>query len=134
MTERFDDAAVRHYADADLLQAQARPDNADQLYGFAAECAMKLALISPASHANAGDLPGTFRHHVDVLWARVSIGAVPRQYATLLAVLKQPNPFHDWSVDQRYYPTGHVSAEALERHRNAARRILGAMRIIGVRA
>ncbi len=44
MPEAYGDAAKRHYADARMLAASQRYDNAGHLIGFAAECALKHAL------------------------------------------------------------------------------------------
>lgn len=45
MHENYTEAAERHQHDAKLLDKYGRLDNADQLYGFAAECALKAALV-----------------------------------------------------------------------------------------
>ena len=44
MTEAYDVAATRHFRDGQLLESEDRLSNADQLFGFAAECAIKAAL------------------------------------------------------------------------------------------
>jgi hypothetical protein len=43
------------------------------------------------------------------------------------------HPFADWSTDDRYGPDDAISPEALERHREAARRLLGGLGLAGIR-
>ncbi|NJM10773.1 MAG: hypothetical protein HC889_01610 [Synechococcaceae cyanobacterium SM1_2_3] len=51
--EDYSSAAFRHWEDAQLLAGENRVENADQLYGLAAECAIKKALIElPAFSKN----------------------------------------------------------------------------------
>lgn len=133
MSEAFSDAAARHFADAEHLLQDRRLENADQLYGLAAECALKTALISPPKHQNAGKLPDAFFYHINELWDRVGVGSIPRQFAPLQALLRKENPFVDWAVEQRYAAGGFLVEESLERHRSAARRLLGAAHIVGQR-
>lgn len=131
--EDFAGAAARHWADAELLLKQGRRENADQLYGISAECAIKTALISPPSHQKAGELPATFRYHVDELWERVSINSIPRHLAGLAALLKHNTPFADWSIEQRYWGVGNLTDDAIERHRSGAKRLLTAVHVVGHR-
>ena len=42
MSENYMDAALRHWRDAELLKTQNVVENADSLYGIAAEVAVKL--------------------------------------------------------------------------------------------
>lgn len=133
MVEDFAGSAGRHWADAELLLQEGRKENADQLYGISAECALKTVLINPPSHSNAGDLPGAYRHHVDELWDKVSLGAIPRHFAGLAVLLKQDNPFADWSVGQRYWKAGNLTDEAMARHRASAKRLLAAVHVVGHR-
>lgn len=134
MPECYDVAAVRHFRDGDVLSEQRCLANADQLYGFAAECAIKSALVTLPTYAQGGDLEGKYREHVDVLWGRVLLQSLHRRYRTLALVIQHPpQPFADWSVRQRYGPDDVVSEPALDRHRQAARRILGSVGLAGTR-
>ena len=46
MNENYSSAAKRHWNDGETLTKRERLDNADQLFGFSAECALKSALNS----------------------------------------------------------------------------------------
>lgn len=133
MSENYTESAGRHWADAEHLLINERRENADQLFGLAAECALKTALINPPAHPEPGALSRGYYLHVDELWDRVSLAAIPRQFSGLQALLKGDNPFHDWRVGQRYSSSGIVTEEAVARHRLFARRLLGAAHIVGQR-
>lgn len=68
MSECFDVAAVRHFRDGGLLSEQGSVENADQLFGFAAECAIKSALVTLPGCQQGGTLSEKYREHVDRLW------------------------------------------------------------------
>ena len=123
LMDNYEDAAARHWHDAEQLLAAKRLDNADQLFGLAAECALKVAL--GRSGVTIGYDSG-LREHVDVLWDRVRVHVKGRSNALLAALLKSNNPFQDWKVAQRYFVTGHVQQEAVDRHRRNTVRLLGA--------
>ena len=42
----FVDAHFRHWGDAELLFTNGRWANADQMYGFSAECGMKAVMVA----------------------------------------------------------------------------------------
>jgi hypothetical protein len=129
MREDYENSATRHWEDAELLCKQGRVDNADQLYGIAAECAIKTALRHPPTHPDAGQVARAYRLHVDELWEKVRDNAVPRHFPALPSLLSITNPFKDWCVGQRYHASGSTSFNALHRHRKITRRLLAAVRI-----
>ena len=131
MPEDFETAAARHYHDAVLLDNHDRVSNADQLYGFAAECAIKKALAeSPGSAAGLAK----FRQHIDTLWELACTQSIHRRHPKLVTVLKGLNkPFQDWSTDRRYESDDAVTRAVLERHRNAVRRVLGSVGLLGAK-
>jgi hypothetical protein len=134
MTDAFKESAVRHWSDATLLENAKRHDNANQLVGFAAECAIKTALCQLKGFTDKdGQLEG-LRIHIDKLWDRITPQGIQKRFPTLYALLKAPNPFHDWSIDHRYARDGTVSRDASCRHRDMARRLLGSVGINGKRA
>ncbi len=55
MSEDYNEAALRHYRDAEHLADDNRIDNAAHLIGFAAECAIKHAFDGLQN--SMGDLP-----------------------------------------------------------------------------
>lgn len=126
MPEDFPASAVRHWRDGNLLQDNGRTANADQLYGFAAECALKSVLILAA-----GGVDEFQRQHIDVLWDRMPLLRVHRGYPSVVAVLRRANPFADWTTNQRYGADGLVRLPAVVLHRQAAARLLGAVGLTG---
>ncbi|MFM0700735.1 hypothetical protein [Paraburkholderia sediminicola] len=132
--ENFADAAGRHWVDGLVLESEARTENADQLFGIAAECAIKAALMMSATHITAGTLSKTYRTHIDELWDRISANALPKHLRSLPPLLRMENPYTDWSIEQRYGDSGVVSAEALERHKSMAKRLISAVGIVGHRS
>lgn len=132
--ENFADAAGRHWLDAQLLERETRYQNADQLYGIAAECALKAALITATSNRdeNSG-LRKDYKTHIDVLWDRIGPSAFPRHLPSLQPLLKMENPFSDWGVEQRYWENGTVDPATLDKHKSMTRRLVFAAGIIGTR-
>ncbi|MCC6156588.1 MAG: hypothetical protein IT350_00950 [Deltaproteobacteria bacterium] len=65
----FADAAGRHWTDAETLFDAKRWPNADQLYGFAAECTLKAIMVGLGMSVVA-DRPQypSHRVHIDKLW------------------------------------------------------------------
>jgi hypothetical protein len=127
-------AAARHWSDAEHLFGASRNDNADQLFGFAAECALKAALFAALSPGTGGELPKGYYVHIDELWDKVSSTSLRKRYPTVHALLKLPNPFSDWSTHQRYADSGMVLKEQVEAHRKMAQRLLGAAQLLGIRS
>lgn len=126
--EVFDEAAVRHYKDGGYLVDASRLENGDQLFGLAAECAIKEALSYSISKGTLAKLPHV---HVDEgLWEMASLQLEPKRFPGLAALLKAANPFHDWAISQRYQGAGCVSKDTAERHRAAARRVIGAVGLL----
>lgn len=133
MASSYQNAALRHWADSLLLDRENRIANADQLIAFAAECAIKVALSQLPGFLNDSALADQYLVHVDVLWDRIQLQALQRRFPILMAILKRENPFRDWSVSQRYEDDDAVLPGAKERHREAARRLLGAVGLTGIR-
>ena len=135
MSDDFAAAAVRHFRDGDFLSEDDRVSNADQLFGFAAECAIKSALVSLPAVKGSGELSARYRRkHIDELWDCVLTQHIPNQFKNLQALLaSRAKPFMDWSTNQRYGPDDAVTEVALTVHRNAARRALGSVGLLGTR-
>ena len=133
MTDAFDESATRHWRDAGLLQKEGRYANANQLVGFAAECAIKFALCQLPGFNQDGALAHHYRSHINQLWDKIHVQGLQQRFPGLMAVLKMKNPFHDWSVDHRYAREGTVTEEASQRHHNMAKRLLSSVGINGAR-
>ena len=66
----FVDAHRRHWADAELLFDHDRWANADQLYGFSAECGLKAVMRTLGMPVDTSGIPGPeHRVHVQELWS-----------------------------------------------------------------
>jgi len=120
MSTNFRDASARHFEDAVLLEAQARPHNADHLFGFSAECSLKAVLVGMGQPVGPGDAPIGYKNHIDVLWARFqsfSSGVLDAKY---LAYVPTTNPFASWQAEQRYWGRTSFSAPNLATHRAAS--------------
>ncbi len=97
--EHYQDAALRHFADASQLLSSGKLDNAGHLIGFAAECAIKHGLsIQSGQVGPHGHLPDLQQIAMRRLTHRSS----------LHQVLKQP-VLAGWLIERRYYATGTTS-------------------------
>jgi hypothetical protein len=135
MTEDYKQAALRHWTDACLLEERhKRLENADQLLGMAAECAIKVALVTLPAFSTGGLLSDDYRLHLPVLWNRVQHSSLQKQFPKLYALLRDTDPFSDWDVIQRYAPNGLVAPDRIDKHRTGAKRVLGALGILGSRS
>lgn len=120
MSTDFRDASDRHFEDALLLEAQARPQNADHLFGFSAECSLKAAMVGIGQPVGPDGAPIGYKNHVDALWAKfqsVSSGLLDAKY---LAYVPPTNPFASWRTEQRYWGRTSFSAPNLATHKAAA--------------
>ncbi|OOC09740.1 hypothetical protein [Thioalkalivibrio halophilus] len=119
MDENYDEAARRHWGDARLLDERSRWENADQLYGLAAECALKSALKRAGYFRE-----DQHRKHINVLWRKIQATAFRNQFPGLAGELAGEERFADWDVEQRYVADSAVPEAAVERHCEGARRLL----------
>lgn len=126
MDEVYDQAAVRHFVDAGILEERRRLANADQLYGLAAECAIKWVWSSLPN-------PMVQRSHINQIWGQLPLQQWQKRYPGLYRILKSSRPFDGWSVEQRYGRDDVVSETMLAGHREAAKRILGSVGLLGGR-
>lgn len=133
MSENYVEAALRHWRDAELLKTHSRVENADQLYGIAAECALKVVLLGMPGCSSNGVLRKAYKQHIDELWDKMPLQNVANRFPCLPTVLSQANPYQDWRIDQRYAADGSVNAKALENHRQFSKRLLGAAQLSGTR-
>jgi len=131
--ENYAEAALRHWNDATLLEEKNRVENADHHYGFAAECAIKKALITLPAFSTVGALEKTYKEHINILWDRVNNQSLQKAYPTLSAYLKSTHPFSDWHVKQRYAADGVISTAAMGLHKKSASRLLGSVNLNGIR-
>lgn len=122
-TVNYWEAALRHYHDGmALLAAQPTPRdaNADQLFGLAAECALKAVLVwvGVPTDADGGVRDRGLREHIDALWPEYvnhPDGRVAARYQ-----IASSNPFQDWSIHRRYVADAHAGGGAAATHERAA--------------
>lgn len=120
MTEKYDEASVRHFEDAERLAAAPahRYDNAGHLIGFAAECAIK--------HAVASLGHGTEKLHIPLLIGNAKKHLTGLRSKAMLDVVSHQDFFSKWSVNRRYDADGTTSPELYATWRVSASRALGA--------
>lgn len=122
----FSDAHSLHWEDAELLYDRERWANADQLYGFSAECGLKAVMLSLGMDVHpATGMPKEKEHqtHVRKLWSEFTDFVAGRDGARYLVLLPRDTPFDDWSHHDRYANRSHFAKARVDPHREAARTI-----------
>ncbi|MDR3343642.1 MAG: hypothetical protein LBT14_12850 [Treponema sp.] len=117
METDFYDAYKRHLEDAEYLYQDSRWANADQLYGYSAECGLKCLMqrFGMQLDARTGMPPNEGRGHIDEIWIkyetyRAGIGATGY-------TLPGENPFDNWNISQRYANKSNFSQAIVDLHR-----------------
>lgn len=121
----FADAHRRHWEDAELLLAHERWANADQLYGFSAECGLKAVMRALGMPVEPDGRPEKAEHrkHVQDLWPIFRTFVAGRNGEWYLHQLPAGEPFRDRSHHDRYASGGHFSEPAVAPHQVASRAI-----------
>ena len=122
----FPDAHARHWRDAELLFEAGRRANADQLYGFSAECGLKAIMVAEGMPVDREGAPTQSGHrkHIKELWDIFLAFVSGRRSGRLLRHLPPSNPFADWSHHDRYASSRHFDAAGVvEAHREAAQSV-----------
>jgi hypothetical protein len=132
-SDTFKACALRHWQDGSLLEKHSRFSNANQLFGFATECAIKSAMCELAEFLSSGKLVREQRKHINELWEGIRLSSLQKRFPRLVATLKQSNPFHDWSIDHRYSPENEMRKDIFQRHQRAMQQVLTAAGISGAR-
>jgi hypothetical protein len=123
MPEVYHEAALRHFSDAEHLSTDGRLDSAGHLIGFAAECAVKHAIISLPSGDEAPHLH--FPELINVAKRKLK----GRQTQSMFTILQSPKFMKDWLVAYRYSANGIVTRDIYDGWRSDASRLLGAAQI-----
>ena len=123
----FEDAHRRHWADAELLFDRGRWPNADQLYGYSAECGLKAVMRSLGMEVKRYGVPASEEHrkHVQDIWPVFQSFVADRSGQRFLRWLPAGKPFADWSHHDRYAPGRHFDRAGTAQHRAAAQEIRG---------
>ena len=121
----FADAHRRHWEDAELLLSHDRWANADQLYGFSAECGLKAVMRALGMQIDPDGRPEVAEHrkHVQDLWPIFRTFAAGRNGEWYLLQLPCGEPFRDWSHHDRYASRDRYSKPAIVPHQEAARAV-----------
>jgi len=118
--ECYDQAAIRHFDDAEHLASNQRWNGAAHLIGFAAECALKYAI---ASLRPGQDVP---HRHIPELLSIARKHLQQQNHRGLYALIGQADYFADWTVNDRYSADSAISPSSYELWRSHARRTIGA--------
>jgi hypothetical protein len=116
MKTDFYDAYIRHWEDAEYLYKDSRWANADQLYGYSAECGLKCLMQQFGMQLDASGMPPKEgKGHIDKIWIkyetyRAGIGATSY-------TLPSQNPFGTWEISQRYANRSNFSQAIVDSHR-----------------
>lgn len=108
-------ATSRHYADAELLFANDKFDNAGYHYGFSAECALKSAMERAGMLLDPPEVDGRDAYFVHFPELKrlpsVHAGRLSQKIATML---NKAQFLQDWHIRMRYAPNGSVSKKQCE--------------------
>lgn len=120
MSENYEQAAHRHFRDAEYLAGDSRWGNAAHLVGFAAECAIKhrihtLRVATDVPHGHFPEFRDIARRHFS-----------GRRDTMLHSVLKMPNLLNGWHVALRYERDSAVKPATYEAWRKDAARLFSA--------
>ena len=120
----FTNAHRRHWSDAELLFKHARWANADQLYGFSAECGLKAVMEALGMPVDTTGIPGKkHRKHIQDIWPTFATFVQGRGGARYLGMLSSGTPFADWSPHNRYANRACFQKPYVQPHRDAARQV-----------
>ena len=106
-----------------MLFDSGRWANADQLYGFSAECGLKSVMQHLGMPLDEGLPPREYRMHVNELWRAFQDFAHRHDGARYLQHLPDGDPFADWAIDDRYAHRSAFSQHSVAPHREAARTV-----------
>ena len=121
----FSNSHIRHWRDAEFLFGAKRWANADQLYGFSAECGLKAVMVTNGLSIDGKGSPRAkkYKTHINDLWDAFHAFIEGRQTGNLLQHLPRSNPFRVWSHHNRYASGSHFDKNAVGQHRDAARQV-----------
>jgi hypothetical protein len=124
-------AACRHWNDAQHLEAEGRLPNADQLYGIAAECALKSVMLGLGMEMTPdARKPKSSKYgHINKLWPEFLTFAEGHSGASYASLIPAANSFGDWAVDDRYEDGTGYTAEAVQAHCEGAEKTIDCMNL-----
>ena len=121
----FLDAHRRHWQDAELLFECSRWANADQLYGFSAECGLKAVMVFLGMDTDDTGAPASsqYRRHVHDLWPLFRTFVTQAGGTRFIGMLPAGAPFADWSHADRYSHSMNFDDTTVQPHRLAAQEV-----------
>jgi len=117
----FYNAHVRHWNDANLLFETSRWANADQLYGYSAECGLKCLMLRfgmVMNQSTGKPKEKEDQKHINNIWIRYETYRMGRSAADY--ALPQVNPFDNWDISLRYAHDSHFTQSRVEQHQQGA--------------
>ena len=122
MPPDFADAHERHWQDANVLLSDGRLANADQLYGFSAECGLKALMAVFGMEMNAeGPAHKKDRMHINRLLPRYESYRGNSQHMSAAAYrIASEAAFDDWDASQRYAHSAGFAQSRVDAHAQAA--------------
>jgi len=117
--ENYAEASIRHFSDAEHLACSGRFDSAGHLIGFAAECAIKHAVLSLAAGPVA-------KLHIPLLIEHARKRLHGQRDRAVHTLIGDPAFFDGWRVEARYESDGGTDASRYASWRVAASRTIGA--------
>ena len=120
----FLDAHHRHWCDAEFLFNDGRFANADQLYGFCAECGLKAAMVRFGMRVDERGRPEEpYSKHLPALWPLFKAFVAQQDARRHLPDFPEGNPFGNWTVHDRYRRADHATKTFVEHHRTGAQNV-----------
>jgi len=123
--EQYEEASLRHYKCALLLKESNQLDEAGHLIGFAAECAIKHAIVSLRTGGASSAPHGHFPSFLQIARKHIT------QRTSMFEILKNNQLLDGWDVNRRYYANGNTSKEELNNWVADTKRIMACARIQG---
>ena len=125
MAQSYEQAAVRHYRDAEHLAGLQRFGGSSHLIGIAAECALKHAasgFTSPKGAMIEGHLPKVLRTIGNLLRSRGAAGQ-------LLHIARDQSYFSGWNINDRYEGDNYATAAKYAEWKTQADRAMSVARL-----
>lgn len=116
--EKYDNAAIRHFFNARLLEKNGDLDNAGHLIGFAVECAIKHKISTLPANAK-----GPHGHFPDFQNIAIKHLQSRSGYSTSMLGILKKSILVGWCVDRRYYATGNTTQAELDSWFEDAKRV-----------